>query len=81
MINIHDGQCRNFGLDEVFRLVVVGMTVPAVFRGHQTDRISGVFKGRVEVEGVSHRMAEEAPRYASAAKCVESAAESLKSAF
>jgi hypothetical protein len=33
MVNIHDRECRDFGIDQVFRLVVPGVTVPTAFHG------------------------------------------------
>ena len=33
MVNIHDGEGRNLGVDQVFRLVDVGMPMPTAFHG------------------------------------------------
>jgi len=33
MVNIQDGECRNFGIDQVFWLMVAGVTMPTVFHG------------------------------------------------
>ncbi len=33
MVNIHDGECRDFGIDKVFWLVDTGLTMPTAFHG------------------------------------------------
>jgi hypothetical protein len=33
MLNIHDRDCRNFGVDQVFKLMVAGLTMPTTFHG------------------------------------------------
>lgn len=33
MVNIHDRDCRDFGVDQVFRLMVARLTMPTAFHG------------------------------------------------
>ena len=33
MVNIHDGECRNFGINQVFRLMGARETMTTAFRG------------------------------------------------
>ena len=44
MVDIHDRECRNLGIDQVFRLVAAGVTMPTTFHGFVCSKRRGFHK-------------------------------------
>ncbi len=61
MVNIHDRECRNFGVDQVFRLTAAGLTMPTAFHGFVYSEWIGShkFSERVEAANVNQSAAAE----------------------